>query len=47
VLIGEGIPLFGRLPHDIRLEHLETRSYRSGLVRSEYRVVQARQTAKS
>lgn len=38
VLIGEGIPLFGRLPHDIRLEHVETRSYRSGLVRSEYRI---------
>ena len=39
VLIGEGVPLFGRLPHDIRLEHIETRSYRSGLVRSEYQVV--------
>lgn len=38
VLIGEGIPLFGRLQHDIRLEHVETRSYRSGLVRSEYRI---------
>jgi dihydrofolate reductase len=38
VLIGEGIPLFGRLPRDIRLEHVETRSYRSGLVRSEYRI---------
>jgi dihydrofolate reductase len=39
VLIGDGIPLFGRLPSDIRLEHIETRSYRSGLVRSEYQVV--------
>ena len=38
VLIGEGIPLFGRLPHDIRLEHVETRTYHTGLVRSEYRI---------
>jgi len=38
VLIGEGTPLFGPLAHDIRLEHVETRSYRSGLVRTEYRV---------
>jgi len=42
VLIGEGIPLFGPLPHDVQLQHVETRSYRSGLVRSEYQVVQAR-----
>jgi dihydrofolate reductase len=39
VLIGEGIPLFGSLPKDIRLEHRSTRSYPSGLVTSEYRVV--------
>jgi len=39
VLIGSGIPLFGSLPADVRLEHVETRSYRTGLVRSEYRVV--------
>lgn len=42
VLIGEGIPLFGRLPHDIRLEHIETRSYQSSLVRTEYQIVRAR-----
>ena len=39
VLIGEGIPLFGKLPHDIRLRHLKTREYPSGLVSSEYQVV--------
>ena len=39
VLIGEGIPLFGSLPHDIRLRHLATRQYPSGLVSSEYQVV--------
>jgi dihydrofolate reductase len=36
VLIGSGIPLFGSLPRDIRLEHVATRSYPSGLVQSEY-----------
>ena len=39
VLIGEGIPLFGTLPHDIRLNHVATRHYPSGLVQSEYEVV--------
>jgi dihydrofolate reductase len=36
VLIGDGIPLFGSLPGDIRLRHIATRSYPSGLVQSEY-----------
>lgn len=39
VLIGEGIPLFGALTHDIRLRHIGTRQYPSGLVSSEYEVV--------
>jgi dihydrofolate reductase len=39
VLIGEGIPLFGALPHDIHLRHIATRQYPSGLVSSEYQVV--------
>jgi dihydrofolate reductase len=38
VLIGEGIPLFGSLPHDVRLRHLATRHYPSGLVQSEYEI---------
>jgi len=38
VLIGEGIPLFGSLPDDIRLRHVATRQYPSGLVSSEYLV---------
>jgi len=38
VLIGEGIPLFGKLPHDIRLRHVATRHYASGLVQTEYGV---------
>ncbi len=39
VLIGAGIPLFGALPQDLRLEHVSTRSFASGLVQSEYRVL--------
>ena len=38
VLIGTGIPLFGAFPRDIKLTHIVTRSYQSGLVQSEYRV---------
>jgi dihydrofolate reductase len=39
VLLGSGIPLFGFLSRDIRLEHIATRSYPSGLVQSEYVVL--------
>ena len=39
VLIGQGISLFGPLPHDIQLQHVATRQYASGLVTSEYHVV--------
>lgn len=39
VLIGEGIPLFGSLPHDVKLKHVATRHYPSGLVQSEYAVL--------
>jgi dihydrofolate reductase len=38
VLIGEGIPLFGALPRDVRLRHVATRHFPSGLVQSEYEV---------
>lgn len=38
VLIGNGIPLFGALPRDVRLHHVATQQYPSGLVKSEYRV---------
>ena len=43
VLIGDGVPLFGSLPRDIRLRHVVTRSYESGLVQSEYEVRAAQQ----
>jgi len=39
VLIGEGIPLFSNVPCDIRLRHVGTRDYKSGLVTSRYEVI--------
>ena len=39
VLIGEGIPLFGSLLRDVRLRHIATEQYASGLVKSEYQVL--------
>lgn len=38
ILIGTGIPLFGPVPKDIRLRHVATRSYKGGLVQSEYEI---------
>jgi hypothetical protein len=32
------MPLFGPLPHDIRLRHVATRTFRGGLVQNEYEV---------
>jgi dihydrofolate reductase len=39
VLIGDGLPLFGALAHDVRLRHIATQSYPSGLVKTEYEVM--------
>ncbi|HZS60868.1 MAG TPA: dihydrofolate reductase family protein [Gemmatimonadaceae bacterium] len=39
VLLGTGIPLFGTLSRDIRLQHVATRSYASGLVQTEYAIL--------
>lgn len=39
VLLGTGFSLFGPVPHDIRLTHVATRTYPSGMVQSEYVVV--------
>jgi dihydrofolate reductase len=41
VLIGEGIPLFGPVPHDIHLHHVATRCFGAGLVQSEYELGRA------
>lgn len=39
VLIGDGIPLFGTLPRDVRLRHVRTVTLRRKFVQSEYRVL--------
>ena len=39
VLIGAGIPLFGALGGDVHLRHINTKSYASGFVKTEYEVV--------
>jgi dihydrofolate reductase len=38
ILIGSGRPLFGPLPHDIVLTHIETAAYPSGFVQSRYAI---------
>ena len=42
VLIGEGIPLFGALPGDVKLQHVQTRHFASGLVQTEYAITPKR-----
>ena len=37
-LIGQGIPLFGPVDHDIKLKHIETRQFENGFVQSRYRI---------
>jgi dihydrofolate reductase len=38
VLIGQGVPLFGALAHDVILRPVATRQYAGGLVQTEYEV---------
>ena len=40
VLVGQGIRLFGPLTQDLKLRHLSTQAYASGLVKTEYEVAQ-------
>ncbi|MES2148291.1 MAG: dihydrofolate reductase family protein [Pseudomonadota bacterium] len=44
VLIGQGIALFGALAHDVQLQHVATHHYPSGLVQTEYRILQGAAT---
>jgi dihydrofolate reductase len=39
VLIGEGLPLFGPLERDQKLQLLESRSFSNGFVQSKYRII--------
>lgn len=40
VLIGNGIPLFGELDHDIIFKHIQTNIFSNGLVKSHYKRIQ-------
>jgi dihydrofolate reductase len=44
VLIGSGVPLFGPLSRDLRLRHVSTRHFPSGLVQTEYECCNASDT---
>lgn len=39
ILLGEGLPLFGKTQADIQLRHVSTQSYPSGFVSSTYEVI--------
>lgn len=41
ILIGGGIPLFGSLPHDVKLRSVKTRRFDDGLVQCRYEVIGA------
>ncbi len=38
ILIGNGLPLFGPLPADMKLTHLSTVPHTSGFVQSRYAI---------
>ncbi len=38
ILIGSGVPLFGTLLSDVALRHVATKTFRGGLVQTEYEV---------
>jgi dihydrofolate reductase len=40
ILLGKGIPLFGGTEYDVRMEHVQTRSYANGFVQTTYRNLQ-------
>ena len=39
VIIGEGIPLFGKVPADIKLQHVKTDIFDNDITKSEYTVI--------
>lgn len=41
ILLGQGLPLFGKTDADVKLEHVRTRSYANGFVQSTYRALRA------
>lgn len=41
ILLGEGKPLFGPLPEDVKLEHISSQAFEFGFVQSKYHVVKS------
>lgn len=41
ILIGSGIPLFTKIPQDIKLQHLKTITYENGFVQSKYKILKS------
>jgi len=40
ILLGDGLPLFGKIKQDIKLTHIETKSYSNGFVTSTYEILE-------
>ena len=38
ILLGEGLPLFGKLEKDIKLELVKSKSFKNGFVQNKYKV---------
>jgi dihydrofolate reductase len=39
ILIGEGLPLFGKLEKDVRLKLVKSESFKNGFVQNQYKVL--------
>lgn len=39
ILLGDGIPLFGKLNREIKLELVENQSFKSGLIQNRYKII--------
>lgn len=39
ILIGQGIPLFGEIPDDVKLHHVDTTVFDNGCIQTHYRVL--------
>lgn len=39
ILIGDGLPLFGSLEKDVKLELIKSQSFKNGFVQNRYKVM--------
>ena len=47
ILLGEGLPLFGKLEKDVRLELIKSQSFKNGFVQNKYGILREFQDKKS